>query len=214
MTERNIRAERFEAALLSLDRLEAARLLESGGDDRPFTLRIEQDVAPAMESIGRAWEEGRIALSQVYMSGRICEELINRHLPKGGGGGGAGLKIALALLEDRHFLGKRMVGAVLSAAGYPFLDYGAMDSDSLVRRAADDGLDLLLISTLMLPSALKVEKVRKGLDSLGLGVKIAVGGAPFRLAPDLWREVGADAMGRNASEAISIIKSFTGGAGQ
>ncbi len=211
MTERNVTAERFEAALLALDRLEAARLLESGGDDRPVILRIEQDVVPAMESIGKSWEEGRLSLSQVYMSGRICEEIMGRLLPERGAGRGGGLKTALAVLEDRHMLGKRMVAAALSASGHSFLDYGAMDGESLVKRAAEDGLDLLLISTFMLPSAIRVGKVRERLDSLGLPVKIVVGGAPFRLDPGLWREVGAHAMGGSASDAISIVKSFSGG---
>jgi methanogenic corrinoid protein MtbC1 len=41
---------------------------------------------------------------------------------------------------------------------------------------------------------------------------VVVGGAPFLFDPLLWREVGADAMGRSASEAPGIIEKITGGA--
>ena len=181
-------------------------------DERSLIARVEQDVVPAMERIGSLWEEGRLSLSQVYMSGRICEDLVGRLLPRRASEERGGMKTALVVLEDRHLLGKRMVAAALAVSGRTFLDYGSMDADSLVRRAGADGVDTLLFSVLMLHSALRVRRVREGLDrSSGRPVKIVVGGAPFRLEPGLWREVGADAMGKNASEVIPILESFSGG---
>ena len=58
----------------------------------------------------------------------------------------------------------------------------------------------------MLPSALKIKELRAKLDVAGLAVKLVVGGAPFRFDPQLWREVGADACGQNALEAIEIVR--------
>ena len=51
------------------------------------------------------------------------------------------------------------------------------------------------------------------LKKRGWNGKIAVGGAPFLFDPDLWREVGADAMGKNASDAISIVRKWMEEAG-
>jgi methanogenic corrinoid protein MtbC1 len=67
---------------------------------------------------------------------------------------------------------------------------------------------ILLISTLMLASALRVKEVRAMLDAVSTDVKLIVGGAPFRLAANLWREVGADAMGNNASDTIAIVSAL------
>lgn len=211
MEVRKERTERFEAALLTLDRLEVERLLMDAEDERSLIARVEQDVVPAMEHIGSLWEEGRLSLSQVYMSGRICEDLVGRLLPRRASEERDGMKTALVVLEDRHLLGKRMVAAALAVSGRTFLDYGSMDADSLVRRAGADGVDTLLVSVLMLHSALRVRRVRESLDRSGRPVRIVVGGAPFRLEPGLWREVGADAMGKNASEVIPILESFSGG---
>ncbi|MFW5855403.1 MAG: cobalamin-binding protein, partial [Thermodesulfobacteriota bacterium] len=75
----------------------------------------------------------------------------------------------------------------------------------------EDEVELLLISALMLPSALRVEKVKDLLDRFGSRTQIVVGGAPFRIDPQLGREVGADAVGNSAADAVAIIERFAGG---
>ena len=95
----------FEQALLSLDRLAARNmLLEPGGSETPLQL-VETLVVPALERIGAGWEQGRVTLSQVYMSGRICEELVDTLLPSDGLGRKNRPKTAIAVLQDYH-LGK------------------------------------------------------------------------------------------------------------
>jgi methanogenic corrinoid protein MtbC1 len=120
--------------------------------------------------------------------------------------------MAIAALQDHHLLGKRIVYSVLRASGFDLLDYGRMDVDDLVQRVRQDGVEVLVISVLMLPAALRVKEVRTSLQASGPEVKIVVGGAPFRLDDQLWKEVGADAMGRHASEAVKIITQMLRGA--
>jgi methanogenic corrinoid protein MtbC1 len=200
----------FEAALLAMDWLSATRLLVDSEGGSPVQ-RIERLVVPALERIGRDWEQGRIALSQVYMSGRICEQLVDNLLSENSASRQSQPKMALATLGDYHLLGKRMVYATLRASGYEVQDYGRMDAATLVRQACEEGIEVLLISTLMLSSALQVAKVRDGLDLSGRAVKIVVGGAPFRFDERLWREVGSTAMGMSASDVTGIVAGMTGG---
>jgi methanogenic corrinoid protein MtbC1 len=203
-------ASKFEQALLSLDRLAARNiLLESGGPEAPLHL-VEKLVVPALERIGAGWEQGQVALSQVYMSGRICEELVDTLLPPYALDRKNRPKMAIAVLQDYHLLGKRIVYSVLRASGFELLDYGRVDVDDLVGRVSQDGVEVLLISVLMLPSALRVKDMRARLQAIGSDVKIVVGGAPFRLDDQLWKEVGADAMGREASEAVGILAKMMG----
>ena len=117
-------------------------------------------------------------------------------------------RMAIAVLEDHHFLGKRMVYSILRASGFALLDYGHQDVSSLVRRANEDGIEILLISTLMLSSALKVAAVRSELDG---PTKVLVGGAPFRLDEQLWRDVGADAVGYHAADAVEGVTKIMAG---
>jgi methanogenic corrinoid protein MtbC1 len=201
----------FETALLALDRLAATRVLIRPGSDVTPMQRIERIVIPTLEKIGQDWETGRLALSQVYMSGRICEEIVDQLLPPAVAPRKGDPVMALAVLEDYHLLGKRIVYSTLRASGYQLKDYGRRDAGSLVESAAADGIEILLISTLMLPSALRVAKVKEGLEKAGSRAKVVVGGAPFRLDAKLWQDVGADAMGATASDVVPIIVRLAGG---
>ena len=196
----------FETALLAIDQIAAEALIaEHGLSYTPLQI-VEELIAPVLNRIGVGWEEGRIALSQVYMSGRICEDLVNDLLPPNISILKRRPKMAIAVLEDYHVLGKRILYAHLRSCGYDIIDYGqGIDAEALVDRATTENIELLLISTLMLRSALKVEQVKKRLEAVGSNTKILVGGAPFLLDPELWQQVRADAMGRNAADAVAII---------
>ena len=139
------------------------------------------------------------------MSGRICEELVDDLLPPGSSDRKDQPKMAITVLSDHHMLGKIIVYSLLRASGFDLLDYGRMKVDDLIHRAKEDGIVILLLSVLMLPSALQVKELKEKLIESNLDVKIVVGGAPFRFDDQLWREVGADAVCLTASEAVAAI---------
>jgi methanogenic corrinoid protein MtbC1 len=114
-------------------------------------------------------------------------------------------KMAIVVMEDYHLLGKRIVYSVLRASGFELLNYGHMDTETLAKRALEDNIKILLVSVLMLPSALRIKELRTRLGTRGAKIKIVVGGAPFRFDDQLWREVGADAFGASAVEAVDIV---------
>jgi trimethylamine corrinoid protein len=202
----------MENALVSVDRVGAGRIVRDACTPGSPFICLETLIVPALEEVGRRWEEGELALSQVYMSGRICEEIVDTMLPSGDTRRVDQPKMAIAVLEDHHTLGKRIVSSVLRAGGYELTDYGhGVSVDQLVEQATRDRIGILLISTLMLPAALRVKeaiaRIRKNLP----GIKIIVGGAPFNFDPLLWREVGADAMGRTASDTLALVREMVAG---
>lgn len=210
-----LRLDEFEEALLALDRVRASELLDAIATERTPLQAVEFLVQPALERIGCVWEEGGCALAQIYMSARICEDLVEALLGPDEATQFAApghVRLGLAVLEDYHLLGKQIVRTVLRASGWPVSDYGRQTVDELVARAQRDRVDILLISTLMLPSALRVREVVARLREASPKTRVVVGGAPFRFDPELWREVGADAMGMNAADVIAIIRRLTGGA--
>ena len=199
----------YQSALLSVDRARAEEVLREALAVLETPLEVaELCLAPVLEQMGEAWENGQLALSQIYMASRISEELVERILPPPRELRGETPRIALALLEDHHMLGKQLVQSALRLAGIAVLDWQRVSVDELVARAIQERPDLILISTLMLRAALRVREVREKLDRAGLAIPIYVGGAPFRFDPLLWREVGASAMGANSAEAIRLVSSF------
>ena len=142
------------------------------------------------------------------MSGIICEELVNTLFSSSTKGFFSHRNIAIATYYDYHMLGKRIVYSMLRSCGYNILDYGRVDCASLAKKVAEDKIEILLLSVLMLPSALHIKDLRKCLREQGKDIYLVVGGAPFRFDSELWREVGADAMGKTASDALGIVNSI------
>ncbi|MFH1980809.1 MAG: cobalamin-dependent protein [Pseudomonadota bacterium] len=195
----NDRSDQFVSALLSIDRLSARRIVDEELSRVSPIDFVETVVIGALERIGAQWQTGDVALSQVYMAGRICEDLVDEILPPADPARKNQPRMAICVLSDHHKLGKVIVYSMLRASGFDLLDYGTMEIDPLIDRVATDNIQILLVSVLILQSALKVKQLRARLA--GRDVKIIVGGAPFRFDDHLWREVGADAMCRSASEA-------------
>ncbi len=198
---------RFEKALLSVDKAASRQVyLELSGVISSVEF-VDRLVVPALERIGLKWERGEVSLSQVYMSGRLCENIMDTIIVTHSSAPQAHVPIAIAVLEDYHVLGKRIVRSVLRSCRIDVLDFGhGVTVDELVVKVKESDIKVLLISTLMLRSALLVKQLREKLDSSGCNTKVVVGGAPFLFDDQLWKIVGADAFCRNAAEAIATVR--------
>ncbi len=199
----------FYEALLELNRIKAMQIFNNALKDITALEFIEHIMRDSLDDMGKGWEEGTVALSQVYMSGKICEDIINSELKDFFDEKPEKPDIAIAVLEDFHFLGKRIVYSFLRLNGFSVIDYGGKNVSELAEAVKRDQIKVLLVSVLMLSSALKVKELKKALS--GLDVKVIVGGAPFRFDQELWKHVGADAMGNSAQDAVEIVHNLTGG---
>ena len=200
----------LERALISLDR-DTAQLIVKQAVLTGTPIEIAGElISQTLKIIGDKWEEGTLSLSQVYMSGLICEQIIDQILPPSSPVRTDQPKMAIAVFEDFHLLGKRIVYSVLRASGFELMDLGGgMGIASLLEIIKKENIRVLLLSVLMLPSAIRIKELTKKLT--GSGVKIVVGGAPFRFDEQLWKEVGADAFGRDSSDAIDIVTKIMAG---
>lgn len=203
----NNRLVEFKNALRSLERPRVRTILQEATESMEPLQCIETIVLPVLQEIGDEWEKGNIALSEFYLCGRISEEAVTEILPAASPRRTTQPRIAIAVLLDHHSLGKRIVYSILRSYGFEIMDFGTgLTAREIAERAAQEKIEILLISTLMLNSALMVKDLREALDSRGIRIKIIVGGAPFRFDTNLWKEVGADAMAMQASEAVSVIE--------
>ncbi|MEI6132263.1 MAG: cobalamin-dependent protein [Bacillota bacterium] len=200
-------------ALININRIKANALFEKTFAESKDLALLEEVSVLALKEIGQGWESGEYSLSQVYMSGIICEELLGKFLPMSGVGEKPSPKMAIVVLKDYHSLGKKIVKSVLHAGGYKVMDFGqGLDVETIAEKTVENDIEILLVSTLMITSALQVMKLKERLKSLGSNAKIVAGGAPFRLDTELWEKVGADADGKNATDIIGVVEAlFEGG---
>ena len=194
--------DRFQQALLSMDRLEAQSILDNLAPQEDTMQYVEKLVVPVLERIGDLWEQGQLPLAQIYMSGRICEELIDQYLPPASPQRISQPNIAIAILDDYHTLGKFIIHSTLRASGIEIQDFGTLDTEALILKVIENDIKILLISVLMFSSANHIQELCKRLKQEHPTTRVIVGGAPFRFDSHLYQQVGADAVGTNTAEAI------------
>jgi methanogenic corrinoid protein MtbC1 len=201
----------FEAALVEADHAAAARLLQAFPHGSAAQL-ADQLIVPAFDRLGAAFERGEVALSQLYVAGRVCDTLLDELAIGRPSADLVRPRLGVAVLEDHHVLGKRVLLSVLRASGYAPVDLGhGIGAEHLARRARAGRLQVLLVSVLMIRSALRVKELVAILASDGgPPLPVIVGGAPFRLDPKLADEVGASAFGRSATDAPRLVASLLG----
>ncbi len=198
----------FEMALLDFNEVQAKEILiKVLANGRNV---IADVIENALKSIGDKWEKGDVALSQVYISGRICESLVTELLPVSDQDSAGGPETAIVTYGDYHILGKKIIYAVLKSSGINLLDLGhGLNADEIVEEIINKNIRILLVSVLMYPSALEIKELRGKLNDHHLDVRLIVGGAPFYFDNNLWKQVGADAMGKSPADAISLINDLT-----
>lgn len=184
MEQRDQQSQIFFDALLSMDRIGSEMTLREIMAERQDFGAVEQAITEALQHIGTGWENGDYSLSQIYMSGVICEEIIDRLLPEYQMVRKNSPKIGIGVLIDHHALGKRIVKSVVQAEGFEIVDFGfGLSVTEMVEKTMANHIDVLLVSTLMLPSALKIKELRTQFDKLGLTTRLIVGTSLVTTAP-------------------------------
>ena len=207
MNNIKVKSKDFKDALMRVDRLKAEKIFKSTFEDEENFKYLEEIVINSLNIIGEDWDKGHASLAQVYMSGIICENLMDEYLPKMNIDRKISPKLAISILQDYHTLGKKIVSSIVKSGGYELIDFGpGLSPNDIVNKVEEEKIDIILISTLMLPSAMKVREVRQLMQEKNLKTKIVVGGAPFRLDKNLWKMVGADASANTASDVLKIIE--------
>lgn len=192
-------------ALIGLDRLYVRDLFEKN-EEIPVFETIDRIVVPALDQIGERWEKGELALSQVYMSSILIQEVIGSITTSHAVTPRNSPPIGIASFEDHHLLGYQILTNLVRSAGYALYQYKVQNGQGLLDLVRKDRIEILLLSSLMLPSALRIRDFIFRLREEGFTTKVIVGGAPFRLDPELFREIGADYMAVSAADVLPILQ--------
>jgi 5-methyltetrahydrofolate--homocysteine methyltransferase len=108
---------------------------------------------------------------------------------------------------DLHDIGKNLVGIMLKGAGFEVIDLGHdVAPERMVRTAVEQGASVIGMSALLTTTMPAMREVVQLLRAQGQGgtIRTIVGGAPVTAA--FAREIGADAYGFDAGNAVDVVK--------
>jgi len=168
-------------------------------------------MSKGLEEVGERYEKGEYFLSELIMAGILASEIANilkPHLEKSAEKP-AGKVVIGTVKGDLHDIGKNIVIAMLSSAGFRIVDLGIdVPPENFVDAVKREKPDILGMSCLLTIAMNEMRTVIDKLKEVNLrgGIKVMVGGRP--ITPQFAEEIGADAYGSNAAEAVKIAKAL------
>lgn len=196
-------------ALLGADPDAIVDILEQSSDqyESPFAF-LEKVVSPKMETIGEAFEEGKLFLPQLIIAGETMKKLLDalKGARRSGEREESGHPVLFFTVQnDIHDIGKNIVMSVLQGFGIPAQDGGVDRSpDEIVELARTKKASAVGLSALMTTSLSSMEKTVKELKKKIPEIPVLVGGAVVtrRYAT----EIGADGYGKTAFDAVQLLR--------
>lgn len=192
-----------EARVLAKQRLQVIKPLDL----------IEKELIPALDEVGRAYEQGILFLPQLLSSARSAEvvfEVVREVLAATDAGHVNKGTIVMATVQgDIHDIGKNIVKTVLKNYGYEVIDLGKDTPPQLIYDTVRERkIRLVGLSALMTTTLDAMRKTIELLHTLPKPPKIMVGGAV--LTEQYAREMKADYYSRDAQDGVRIAREVFG----
>jgi 5-methyltetrahydrofolate--homocysteine methyltransferase len=170
---------------------------------------------PAMEEVGRLFEEGEKFVPEMLISARAMQaamRLLKPHLLE------ADIKtvgtvVVGTVAGDLHDIGKNLVAMMLEGSGFEVIDLGTdVSPQQFVEAVRENGPQVIGMSALLTTTMPSMGTTIEALKEAGLreGVKVMVGGAP--ITQDFADKIGADGFAPDASSASRQAKVLVGAA--
>jgi methylmalonyl-CoA mutase cobalamin-binding domain/chain len=207
----------FSSELLSAieraDREGAKGVIDAWAVGKAFHRVVPELLAPTLERFGVVWSlgQGGVSLATGYMASKVAEDVLSRLLLETAPGDAhrRGTVLVGNVEDDFHPLGRKMVAAFLRTDGWEVRDLGVdVPPAQFVDVAEETGTRVIGASAMMYTTARNVAGIREEIDRRGLTgrIQLAVGGAVFKLRPELVAEFGGDGTASSAVEASALFQ--------
>jgi 5-methyltetrahydrofolate--homocysteine methyltransferase len=174
---------------------------------------LHKALIPAMEEVGRRYEEGEFFVPEMLIAARAMQSglaLLKPHLAAGGIQ--AAGKVAIGTVKgDLHDIGKNLVAMMLEGAGFEVKDLGVDVDPQAFVKAVQEGANVIGMSALLTTTMNNMQGTLQALETAGLRskVKVMIGGAP--VTQDYATRIGADAYAPDASSAVRVARQLLAG---
>jgi 5-methyltetrahydrofolate--homocysteine methyltransferase len=173
---------------------------------------LDDGLIAGMSIVGEKFRVRDIFLPDVLLAARAMYAgmellkplLIKEGVPSRG-------KVVIGSIKgDLHDIGKNLVGIMLKGAGFEIIDLGNdVAPERFVDKAVEESAAVIGMSALLTTTMSGMKSVVELIRERGLQdrIRVIVGGAP--LSDQFAREIGADAYGYDAANAVERVKGLT-----
>lgn len=165
----------------------------------------------AMYEVGRLWQLNKITVAQEHMATAITQYVLAQlyeRLPRAEQF--RGKAVITGVSGELHQLGANMVADALEADGWDVRFLGAnMPHEGILTAVDEHQAHVVGISATMLFNIPMVRQLVADIrKQISRPIRIILGGSAFRLAPNLYREIGADAFAPELRTATALLRAF------
>lgn len=203
--------------VIDCDKDACIRLIKEGLSKKVNPLEIlEKGLGKGIKKVGDDFGAGTCFLPELIGAADVMKEsmaiLDERIRAEGKTRKSLGRIVIGTVKGDIHDIGKSVVAAVLQANGYDVMDLGIdVEEEKFIKAATEHNADCVAMSSLLTLSIQAMGTVIQKLKEAGLRdkVKVIVGGAP--VTQEFADEIGADAYGCDAADAVVKMRVLLGG---
>ena len=194
----------LQSAIVRGLKTEAAVACESLLGVRSAQEIVETEIVPALDTVGKAYEEKRAYLPQLLMSAEAAKaafEQIKKNMSQAGSSVKK-CKIVLATVKgDIHDIGKNIVGTLLENYGFTVIDLGRdVPPETVLNAVQAENAPIVGLSALMTTTLPSMAETIDLLREKAPAVKILVGGAV--LTEEYAAKLGADGYAKDGMGAV------------
>ncbi len=190
----------------------ARSIVEDGASIRTLYMSIFE---PCLREVGRLWHTGAISVAQEHYTTAAIQYIMSTFYERLFAGTVSNGRTVLAACAqgELHEMGLRMVADLLQADGWDTVYLGAnLPVEALVSEACRIKPDIVALSATITANLPWVRAAISALRASGAaGSHILVGGLPFLVSAELWKDVGADAMAKNMADVNTVACSLVPG---
>lgn len=166
---------------------------------------INEKLIPALDVVGKGFEEKKMFLPQLLMSAEAAKasfEAIKTTLSRQGKDSESKGKIVIATVKgDIHDIGKSIVKTLLENYGFEMIDLGKdVDPELILKTVQEQQVKLVGLSALMTTTVVNMEATIKLLREHYVDCKVMVGGAV--LTQEYADMIGADFYSKDAMGSV------------
>ncbi len=212
-------ARLFLDAVLAADRDRADAIIDealaAGTTVRDIYLSVFQ---PVLRETGRLWQQNEATVAQEHYATGLIRRIMARMHDRIAAPGRKSLRkrsvVTSSVGKELHDIGIRMVADFFEMDDWDVYYTGANTPVKCILEAVRDRKADAVALSITMPSRLpEVQYLIRSLraDTATAHVKIIIGGYPFTILPDLWKQVGADAYAAGADDAVAVANQLIAG---